>query len=301
MSKANEAVVPVSSGSEWMAWAPLFSVMIWSGNVIVSRAAAVVIAPTSMTLYRWVLAFAILTPFVARAVWRKRAYIVANAWRLALLGALGMAMYQGLAYQAARLTTAVNMGVIVATMPLLSNLLAAVVVVGERLRWWRVVGLLVSLCGLIVLMTHGQPWLLLRGSVNYGDLLMLVAVLSNVVYGTLVKRWAMPLGTWEQLYAQIFFGVLVMLPLWWFAPASPVTLAAVPLLLYAGIPASLGAPFFWMTGIRHLGVARATLFMNLLPLMVAGLACLLLGESLHAYHAVGGALALAGVAMGLKK
>ena len=128
-----------------------------------------------------------------------------------------------------------------------------------------------------------------------GDALMVLAVASNALYGVLLKRWAVPLSTWQQLYVQIGFGVLLLLPLWWLAPSSPVTAHNLPLIVYAGIAASIGAPFFWMSGIKRLGPARASLFMNLLPLFVALAASTLLGEPLHAYHAVGGLLALAGV------
>ena len=69
----------------------------------------------------------------------------------------------------------------------------------------------------------------------------------------------------------------------------------IPLILYAGIPASIAAPFCWMSGIKKVGPARASLFMNLLPVFVALAAYTLLAEQLHGYHAAGGALALAGV------
>jgi len=61
------------------------------------------------------------------------------------------------------------------------------------------------------------------------------------------------------------FGILLLLPFWWLAPSSAVTEHNFPLILYAAIPASSGAPFCWMNGIKRVGPARASLFMNLLP------------------------------------
>ena len=107
--------------------------------------------------------------------------------------------------------------------------------------------------------------------------------------------WALPLSTWEQLYVQIGFGVLCLAPFWWLAPAAPITAHNLPLVLYAGTAASIGAPFCWMNGIKRIGPARAAVFMNLLPLLVALGAWGLLGERLHGYHAAGGALVLAGL------
>jgi len=279
---------------------PLLAVLIWTGNTIVTKAAAVVVEPASIAFYRWLLAVLVMTPFLLRAVWRQRAIVTAHWPKLALLGCLGMAIYQGLAYKAAQTTTAINMGIVVALMPLFSALLGGLLA-GEKPSAARIGGALLSLAGLVVLTTHGQPGELLHGAVHIGDMLMLVAVFANALYGVLLRRWALPLSTWQQLYVQAGFGVLVLLPFWLAAPISPITAHNVPLILYAAIPASIGAPFCWMTGVKRIGPARASLFMNLLPVFVALTAWALLGEHLHTYHVLGGLLALAGVWWGQRK
>ena len=279
---------------------PLLAVLIWTGNTLVTKMASAVIEPAAITFYRWLLAGLVLSPFLLRTVWRQRATVAAHWPKLAFLGFLGMGMYQGLAYEAAKSTSAINMGVVVALMPLLSALLASFFA-GEPLTASRVGGAGLSLIGLLFLSTHGHPGELLHGAAHLGDALMLVAVASNALYGVLLKRWAVPLSTWQQLYVQIGFGILLLLPFWWLAPSSPITAQNVPLILYAGIPASIGAPFFWMSGIKRLGPARASLFMNLLPIFVALAASTILGEQLHTYHAVGGLLALAGVWWGQRQ
>lgn len=279
---------------------PLLAVLIWTGNTLVTKLAATAIEPAAMAFYRWVLAGLVLSPFVGRAIWQRRT-VVARHWpKLALLGALGMGMYQSLAYEAARTTSALNMGVIVATMPLMAMLLACCIG-NDRLTAAKAGGALLSLAGVLVLAAGGNPARLLRGALHPGDALMLVAVASNALYGVLLKRWELPLSTWEQLYVQIGFGVLLLAPFWWAAPSATITLHGLPLVLYAGIAASIGAPFCWMTGIKRLGPARAAMFMNLLPLLVAVGACALLGETLHGYHALGGALTLAGVLWSQKR
>lgn len=279
---------------------PLLAVLIWTGNILVTKAAAVAIEPAAIAFFRWLLAALVLTPFFASAVWRQRAVVAAHWQKLAFLGFLGMALFQGLAYEAALSTTAVNMGVVVALMPLFSTLLAAYFA-GEKPTVAKIGGAALSLVGVVFLTTKGDPAALLHGGMHIGDVLMLVAVASNALYGVLLRRWGVPLSTWQQLYVQVLFGVLALLPVWLLAPASPVTAQNLPLILYAGIPASIGAPYFWMLGIKLLGPARATLFMNLLPVFVALAAWQFLGEQLHAYHAIGGALALAGVWWGQRK
>ncbi|MEO6017349.1 MAG: DMT family transporter [Polaromonas sp.] len=279
---------------------PLLSVLIWTGNTLVTKMASGAIQPAAITFYRWLLAGLVLTPFVLAGVWRHRAIVAAHWPKLAFLGLLGMGMYQGLAYEAAKTTSATNMGVAAALMPLFSAMLASLFA-GEAITGSRLGGAALSLLGLLVLGSHGNPFDLLHGGAHVGDLLILLAVFSNALYGVLLRRWAVPLTTWQQLYVQIGFGVLLLLPFWWLAPSSPITALNLPLILYAGIPASIGAPFFWMKGIQRLGPARASLFMNLLPVFVALAAFSLLGEQLHGYHAAGGLLALAGVWWGQRR
>lgn len=289
---------PVTTGWSPALLLPLATVLIWSLNTIVTKSAAAVIEPASIALYRWVLAFIVLTPFVLRGVWRERAIIAANLHKLALLGGLGMAAYQGIAYQAAKTTTAINMGVIISVMPLMAVLLANWFS-GEGLKMRRVAGALVSLAGVIVLIAHGDLQVLIANGLHIGDGLMLAAVFANALYGVLLKRWAIPLATWDQLYVQIFFGMLATLPFWFASTISPVTAQNAPLILFAGVFASLLAPMLWIAGIRRLGAAQASLFINLLPVIVALLAWGLLGEELHGFHVIGGTIALIGVAIAL--
>lgn len=282
------------------ALAPLATVLIWSGNVVVTEAAFGVIAPGSIAFYRWLIAFLVLLPFVAKTAWQNRAVAARHWLKLAVLGALGMVVYQSLAYEAAKTTTAVNMGVMLALMPLMSALLASLLA-AERLSLNRVAGGLVSLAGLAYLTSHGEPATLLTGGFHIGDGLMLIAIAANSLYGVLLRRWTIPLTMWLQLFWQIAFATLLLVPVWLMGTISPITTANLPLILYAAIPTSLIAPLCWMTAIRQLGAARTALFINLLPVVVAILAWAILKEQLHAYHAIGGALALIGVGIGLRQ
>ena len=280
--------------------APLLTVLIWSGNTIVTKASAGVISPGSISFYRWLLAFLVLLPFVGRAAWRTRSLLRQHWLKLAILGALGMVIYQSLAYEAAKTTSAVNMGVMIALMPLLSTFFASLLA-GERLSASSLAGGAISLIGLIYLTSQGDPTRLINGGFHIGDGLMIIAVLSNALYGVMLKRWAMPIPIWQQLFWQIGFSTLLLIPVFLMGDISPVTTANLPLILYAAIPTSLVAPLCWMIGIQKLGASRTSLLINLLPIVVAALAWALLGEQLHSYHAIGGALALIGVGLGLRK
>lgn len=272
----------------------LLAILIWSGNTVVSKMAADVIEPTVISFERWLLAALVMTPFLLRPAWRNRALVRRYFFKLLALSLLGMVLYQSLAYFAAGTTTATNMGIIASLMPLLTLLLSSLLL-GETPTVGTVLGGTLSLFGLLLLIGQGNPALLLAHGIGYGDGLMLLATLAYAGYGVLLRKWPMPVPTWQMLYVQVWLAVLLLFPGYWLAPPSPLTAANLPLVLYAGIAASIVAAFLWMEGVGYLGATRASMYMNLGPVFTALIAMLLLPETLHGYHLLGGGIALAGV------
>ncbi|MDQ9130183.1 DMT family transporter [Serratia fonticola] len=273
---------------------PLLAVLIWSINAVVSKVSATSIDPAAISFYRWALALIVLTPFVLPGAIRNWPAIRANWWKLMILGLLGMVLYQSLAYYAAHSVSALFMGILNSLIPLLTVLIGIFV-----LRVAPTVGIalgsILSLGGLVWLVSAGQPGLLLQHGIGKGELMMFAASASYALYGVLTKRWAIPLPNWQSLYAQIVFGVVLLLPNFLMAQDVQLTSQNIPLVLFAGIPASIAAPFLWIQGVMRLGANKASIFMNLAPVFTAIIAVLFLHEQLHSYHLIGGGVALLGV------
>lgn len=273
---------------------PLLAVLIWSINAVVSKVSATAIDPAAISFYRWALALIVLTPFVLPGAIRNWPAIRANWWKLMILGLLGMVLYQSLAYYAAHSVSALFMGILNSLIPLLTVLIGIFV-----LRVAPTVGIalgsILSLGGLVWLVSAGQPGLLLQHGIGKGELMMFAASASYALYGVLTKRWAIPLPNWQSLYAQIVFGVVLLLPNFLMAQDVQLTSQNIPLMLFAGIPASIAAPFLWIQGVMRLGANKASIFMNLAPVFTAIIAVLFLHEQLHSYHLIGGGVALLGV------
>lgn len=273
---------------------PLLAVLIWSINAVVSKVSATAIDPAAISFYRWALALIVLTPFVLPGALRNWPAIRANWWKLMILGLLGMVLYQSLAYYAAHSVSALFMGILNSLIPLLTVLIGIFV-----LRVAPTVGIalgsILSLGGLVWLVSAGQPGLLLQHGIGKGELMMFAASASYALYGVLTKRWAIPLPNWQSLYVQIVFGVVLLLPNFLMAHDVQLTSQNIPLVLFAGIPASIAAPFLWIQGVMRLGANKASIFMNLAPVFTAIIAVLFLHEQLHSYHLIGGGVALLGV------
>lgn len=277
-----------------MFWFPLLAVLIWSGNAIVSKLAAGTIEPGVIAFYRWFLAWLLVTPLMFRPLWQQRRALRPYLGKLLILALLGMVLNQSLGYYAAQSISAVNIGIHNALIPLLT-LLLSLWLLREPSTLGMLSGALLSLSGLLWLVSAGQPGRLLAQGMGHGDTLMLLAVFCYALYGVLHKRWALPLSGWQQIYLQMTAALLWLLPDFLRASHWQLDSQSWPLVAYAALPASLLATWLWLEGVRTLGASRTAICMNLLPLFTALLAVIGLGEQLQGYHLWGGGLTLLGV------
>ncbi|WP_053116826.1 DMT family transporter [Pseudomonas sp. P1.31] len=273
---------------------PLLAIFIWAGNTVINKLAVGAIFPAEIGFYRWLLAGLLFTPFMLKAVIAHWPQIRPNLGKIFVLGVLGMAVYQSLAYFAATLTTATNMGIILSLMPLMS-LAMAIISLGQRLTAGALVGAVLSFAGVLVVVSSGSLGALLQHGLNMGDAMMLIATLAYAIYSTLLKKWQLRLPPLVLLYLQVLVAIVVLFPLYVASPKTGLTLQNTPLVLYACLLASMVAPLAWMQAVQRLGPSRTTLFFNLLPLITALIAAVVLKEQLAMYHLVGGLLTLGGV------
>ncbi len=275
---------------------PLLAIFIWAGNTVINKLAVSAIFPAEIGFYRWLLAGILFTPFMLKPVIAHWPQIRPNLGKIFILGVLGMAVYQSLAYFAATLTTATNMGIILSLMPLMS-LAMAIASLGQRLTAGALAGAVLSFAGVLVVVSSGSLGALLEHGVNLGDAMMLIATLAYAIYSTLLKKWQLRLPPLVLLYLQVLVAVVVLFPLFVASPKLGPTLQNIPLVLYACLLASMLAPLAWMQAVVRLGPSRTTLFFNLLPLITALIAAVVLNEQLAMYHLVGGVLTLGGVVL----
>lgn len=270
----------------------------WAGNALVARATADYLPPIGLSFWRWTAALLLLLPFTLRGLWVHR-QIIASRWlRVAVLAGLSISTYNTLLYLAAQSTTAINITLVNTGLPV-AAFVWSIVLLRQWPTWMTLVGTTLSFAGLMVILTLGEPARLLALSFNPGDLIMVAAVLTWGLYSVLLRKWALPVPGMVQLAAMLLFGVPLLLPfyLWELAdsggfPLSPHSLLAV---VYTAVFASLVAYLAWNNGVKVLGPATASLFSYLMPVFAALLGVLLLGESLHWYHLLGGALTFCGL------
>ena len=273
---------------------PLF----WACNWILGRGLHNDIPPMAMTFYRWLFAVLILAPFAWPhlkrewpAVWRHRRVML-------LLGLTGVGSHNALAYLGLNYTTATN-GVIL-------NSFIPIMIIGltwiflrQRLSTIQLVGVGVSLSGVLVILSRGEWSTFATLELNHGDLLVILSMLLWSIY-TICLRWRPPgLHMLTFLFVIGCIGDAAVFPLyaWEMARGAHMsfTIVNIVALVSVALFSSVLAYIFWNRGVERVGASVAGLFVHLMPVFGTVLAWLFLGERLYAFHLLGISLILAGI------
>ncbi|MDC5818406.1 DMT family transporter [Vibrio europaeus] len=275
---------------------PFFTVCIWGGNAIVNKMAASTIEPSAMSFYRWFLAIVVLTPFCLPNVIQRWCVIRPYLAKLAFLAMLGMVLNQSLSYYAGLTTTASNMALITSLVPLIA-IFMSVPILSKPISPLSIVGGVIALAGLAFMLGKGHVAYFLHQDITPGDGIMVVASICYAAYCVLLKRWKMPLSNWTMVYMQGLLALIMLTPLWLTSEQLLPSQDAIPLIAYAGLAASIAAPWMWVKAIDLIGADSSAMFMNLMPVVAITLAATMLGEAVHSYHLMGGLLVVSGVVL----
>ena len=254
--------------------------------------------PVALNFWRWTVAMVVLAPFALPGLAGKRAVMREHAGILLLLSFTGVALFQSLVYLGLQSTTAVNAVLLNSSAPLFM-LLCSWALDRQRATLRQIAGVLISLAGILVILSRGEPDTLLGLQIHSGDAWILLAMPVWGLYSVLLKRRPPELGGLGFLFVISAAGVLMLAPLYaleaLLSPPSSPSAPDVLGVLYIGIGASVFAFMFWNRGVAVVGANAAGFTLHLLPAFGTVLAILFLGETFGAFHAVGVVTILAGV------
>ena len=275
--RTRQASVPALAAYLVAVLPPLF----WSGNFLVARLMRGEIPPIQMSFWRWLLALAILLPFIVAPVRRDWSRIRSQLAFLALLGAIGVTAFNCFVYVALHYTTVVNAALVNSLLPVVTIAIARVLL-GQLVPSRRALGILMSLAGAALVIARGDPSALARLTIGRGEVLVFAGMSFWALYMVLVRRRPLGLKPLSLLGATTVFGIVFHLPFVLVeTTASGIfvpTLHSLPALIYFAIFPSILAYVFWNRSIATLGPATTGMFMHLMPTLSAILAAALLGE-----------------------
>ena len=282
---------------QWPSLLLTLTAVFWAGNAVASRLAVGHISPYLLVFLRWVLVLAVLWPLYGRQVREHWPQVRPQLGKITLMAFFGFTGFNALFYVAGYYTSAINLGILQGSIPVVV-LLGAFLVYGTRATLVQITGVLITTIGVVVVATHGMPLSILEIGLNRGDLAMLVACALYAFYTVALRdRPNIPGTAFFTLLALI--AAITSVPL--LAIEALTTGLAMPTLqgwlvtLYVAIFPSCLAQLFYVRGVDLIGPGRAGVFVNLVPVFAAFLAVTLINEPFAMFHAVALVLVIGGI------
>jgi len=275
----------------------VLTALFWGGNAIAGKLAVGHISPFILTSSRWLLAMAIVYPFAIPHLKKDWQKIKPHFWFLVFLGTIGFTIFNNLMYSALVHTSAINVAIVQASMPL-SVFALNFLLYKLRATNLQMMGFSLTLIGVIIVASRGDLQSLLQLDFNFGDLLMLIAILTYGVYSVLLKN--KPDIHWLSFITILGTSALItslLFSFWEVQNGSAIfpDIQGWMVIVYTAIFPSILSQVFWMRGLELIGSNRGGVFINIVPIFGSGLAILLLGEQFHLYHAIALVLVIGGV------
>ena len=278
----------------------IIATLLWSGNFIIARKVSNVISPISLAFYRWACASLVLFPFAYKKVYAELNHLKANWKILSLIALTGIALFNTFVYVAGHNTTAINMALIGTTSSPIFATIMAVVFLKERLGFYRIIGMILCILGIVLLISKGSWEVLLSFKFSSGDAWILAGAFAFAVYNILVRRKPIQISALSFLLIIFVFGTLMLFP-FFIIEQSIVnesidwSNSLIGSILYLGIGTSVLAFWCWNLAISKLGAGRTVLFGNLIPIFSTLEAVLILGEAITPIHFYSGILVIGGL------
>ncbi|MBV6271822.1 DMT family transporter [Alcaligenaceae bacterium CGII-47] len=278
--------------------------LMWAGNAVVGRAVYHMVPPLTLNFLRWALAALLLLP-MGYSIFRRGSGLWTNWRRYALLGLLGVGLYNSLQYLALHTSSPLNVTLVAASMPVWMLLIGRIFY-GAAIHRTQIFGSVLSLVGVLIILAQGQ-WSQLR-TLHFvaGDLLMIAATIFFAFYSwqlTLANDSQAIRRSWATLLlAQVVYGVV------WSGAFAAVEWGVVGwdidwgwglglALVFVAVGPAVIAFRCWGIGVQRVGPTTAGFFVNLTPLFAALLSLLMLGDRPRLYHAFAFGLIVFGIVL----
>ena len=278
--------------------------LLWAGNAVVGRLVHDLVPPITLNFLRWALALALLLPLTHRVL-RPDSPLWPHWRRYALLGLLGVGLYNALQYLALQTSTPINVTLVGSSMPVWMLAVGALFF-GVAVTRRQLAGAALSMIGVLTVLSRGEWSQLLALRLVAGDLFMLLATIAWSFYSWLLVRTSEPAsvrGDWAAfLTGQMVFGLAwsgSFAGLEWAGGHTQITWGwpLVAALVFIAVGPAVLAYRCWGVGVQRAGPAMAGFFINLTPLFAGLLSAAFLGETPEVFHGLAFALIVGGIAV----
>ena len=279
--------------------------LFWSGNFIVGKFAFLTdIPPLSLVFYRWLLVWIILLPFTIKQWQIHKKIIFDNLLLLFFLGFTSVGLFNSFTYLSLIHTQVINATLLNAAIPAIIILLCFLFKI-ESTNKFQIVGLIVSIIGVISILTKLNLDILISLDFNKGDLIMIAGVLTWGIYSSLLKKKNFTIPLLLLVHIICTFGLICVTPqyLYEFSQGQIIKfdINLIYTLIFLAIFPSIGSYYCWAGAVSIIGANRAGIFLSLIPLFSTIMAIFFYDEQFQFFHLIGAILIILGLFLSNKE
>ena len=279
--------------------------LFWAGNFMIGKYAFLEeIPPLSLVFYRWSLVWIILFPFTYKEIIKYKDTILNNLPLLFFLGLTSVGLFNSFTYLSLIHTQVINASLFNTAIPAIIILLCFLFKI-EKTNKFQILGLIISVIGILAIITKLKLDILLSLNFNKGDLIMIGGVITWGVYSTLLKKKQFTLPLLTLVHIICSFGLISVFPqfLYEFSNEQVINfdINLVYTLIFLALFPSIGSYYCWAGAVSVIGANRAGISLSLIPLFSSIMAIVIYDEIFQFFHLIGAILIILGLFLSNKE
>ena len=283
----------------------ILATLFWAGNFTIGKFAYTEnVPPYSLAFFRWILVWIILLPFTFKEIPKIKTEVKNNLSLFFILGFTSVGIFSAFTYNALNYTQVINASLFNTAIPV-SIILVCFLLKIEKTNIFQISGLIVSVLGILAIITRLDLNILLTLNFNKGDIYMIIAIISWGIYSAFLKKKTFDISLLSLVHVVCTFGLIILLPAFLFELAQGKTTGLnsnlIFILLYIAIFPSIGSYYCWAGAVSIIGANRAGIFLSLIPLFSTIFAMIFFNEKFLFFHFIGSVLIILGLFLSNKK
>ena len=279
--------------------------LFWSGNFIVGKFAFLEnIPPLSLVFYRWSLVWIILLPFTYKEIIKYKDIIFNNLPLLFFLGFTSVGLFNSFTYLYLIHTQVINSTLFNTAIPAVIILLCFLFKI-EKTNKFQILGLIISVLGIISIITKLDIKIFLSLNFNKGDIIMIGGVITWGIYSTLLKKKKFTLPLLTLVHVICTFGLICVFPQFFYEFSQGQFIEfntnLFYILIFLALFPSIGSYYCWAGAVSIIGANRAGIFLSLIPLFSTIMAIFFYNEQFQFFHLIGAILIILGLFLSNKE
>jgi drug/metabolite transporter (DMT)-like permease len=279
--------------------------LFWAGNFMVGKLAFVEnIPPMTLVFLRWSLVWIILLPFTYKEILKNKDIIFKNLPLLFFLALTSVGLFNSFTYLALAYTQVINASLFNTAIPAMIIFLCFLLKI-ERTNKFQIFGLIISVLGILSIITKLDLNILLSLNFNKGDLIMIGGVITWGLYSSFLKKKKFTLPLLTLVHVLCTFGLIFILPQFLYELSHGLTVKLNTnlglTLIYLALFPSIGSYYCWAGAVAIIGANRAGIFLSLIPFFSTIMAITFFNEKFQFFHLIGSILIILGLFLSNKE